>query len=159
MDRMACACALCPVCPKTELSELSRIIFAYHKASAMLRCPAATPLPPAQPSRRRRAAPVTTRALANTFGTAFRVTTFGESHGGGVGCVVDGVPPRLQLTTAELQARGVGRAAWFSLLTSLRSSSWTGAGRGRAASRRRATRRTCARFCQVQRQQPGLLLC
>jgi chorismate synthase len=46
-----------------------------------------------------------TRALANTFGTSFRVTTFGESHGGGVGCVVDGVPPRLQLSNAELQAR------------------------------------------------------
>ena len=46
-----------------------------------------------------------TTALANTFGTAFRVTTFGESHGGGVGCVVDGVPPRLQLSNAELQAR------------------------------------------------------
>ena len=46
------------------------------------------------------------RALANTFGTAFRVTTFGESHGGGVGCVVDGVPPRMRLSTPELQARG-----------------------------------------------------
>jgi hypothetical protein len=46
-----------------------------------------------------------TSANANTFGTAFRVTTFGESHGGGVGCVVDGVPPRLQLSNAELQAR------------------------------------------------------
>jgi chorismate synthase len=33
----------------------------------------------------------------------FRVTTFGESHGGGVGCVVDGVPPKLQLTREELQ--------------------------------------------------------
>ena len=44
-------------------------------------------------------------ALANTFGTSFRVTTFGESHGGGVGCVVDGVPPRLQLSTADVQAR------------------------------------------------------
>ena len=35
------------------------------------------------------------RAAGNTFGRLFRVTTFGESHGGGVGCVVDGVPPRL----------------------------------------------------------------
>ena len=32
----------------------------------------------------------------STFGRIFRVTTFGESHGGGVGCVVDGVPPRLR---------------------------------------------------------------
>lgn len=40
---------------------------------------------------------------ANTFGNFFRVTTFGESHGGGVGCVVDGVPPRMPLTQEELQ--------------------------------------------------------
>lgn len=39
----------------------------------------------------------------NSFGRIFRVTTFGESHGGGVGCVVDGVPPRLALTREELQ--------------------------------------------------------
>jgi chorismate synthase len=39
----------------------------------------------------------------STFGRIFRVTTFGESHGGGVGCVVDGVPPRLNLTREELQ--------------------------------------------------------
>lgn len=38
------------------------------------------------------------RAAGNTFGNNFRVTTFGESHGGGVGCVVDGVPPRLNIT-------------------------------------------------------------
>jgi chorismate synthase len=41
---------------------------------------------------------VVTLATGNTFGNAFRVTTFGESHGGGVGCVVDGVPPRMQIT-------------------------------------------------------------
>ncbi|HAQ42824.1 MAG TPA: hypothetical protein DCQ67_02490, partial [Acidimicrobiaceae bacterium] len=34
----------------------------------------------------------------NTFGKQFRITTFGESHGGGVGVVVDGCPPRLELT-------------------------------------------------------------
>jgi hypothetical protein len=38
------------------------------------------------------------RATGSTFGNSFRVTTFGESHGGGVGCVVDGVPPRLKVT-------------------------------------------------------------
>ena len=52
------------------------------------------------------------RALANTFGTAFRVTTFGESHGGGVGCVVDGVPPRMRLSTPELQARCAEACVW-----------------------------------------------
>ena len=31
------------------------------------------------------------------------MTTFGESHGGGVGCVVDGVPPKLNITQEELQ--------------------------------------------------------
>lgn len=40
---------------------------------------------------------------ANTFGNFFKVTTFGESHGGGVGCVIDGCPPRLSLTQEELQ--------------------------------------------------------
>ena len=43
------------------------------------------------------------RAMGSTFGRMFRVTTFGESHGGGVGCVVDGVPPRLQISREELQ--------------------------------------------------------
>ncbi len=39
----------------------------------------------------------------NTFGTMFRVTTFGESHGPAVGVVVDGCPPRLPITIAEIQ--------------------------------------------------------
>jgi len=39
----------------------------------------------------------------NTFGSAFRFTTWGESHGPEIGCVVDGVPPRLALSEAELQ--------------------------------------------------------
>ena len=41
---------------------------------------------------------------ANTFGTNFRVTTFGESHGLAVGCVIDGVPPRLPISREEIQA-------------------------------------------------------
>ncbi len=41
--------------------------------------------------------------MANTFGQLFRITTWGESHGGGVGVVVDGCPPRLPLTEADLQ--------------------------------------------------------
>jgi chorismate synthase len=41
--------------------------------------------------------------MGNTFGRLFRVTTWGESHGGGVGVVVDGCPPRLELTEADLQ--------------------------------------------------------
>ncbi len=40
---------------------------------------------------------------SSTFGTIFQVTTFGESHGKGVGAVVDGCPPRLALTEADIQ--------------------------------------------------------
>ena len=39
----------------------------------------------------------------NSFGHLFRVTTWGESHGPAIGCVVDGCPPRLPLTEADLQ--------------------------------------------------------
>jgi chorismate synthase len=41
--------------------------------------------------------------MSSTFGTLFRVSTFGESHGGGVGVVVDGCPPRLDLDVAQIQ--------------------------------------------------------
>lgn len=39
----------------------------------------------------------------NTFGQLFRITTFGESHGGGVGVVIDGCPPGIKITEAEVQ--------------------------------------------------------
>lgn len=39
----------------------------------------------------------------NTFGHMFRVTTFGESHGPAIGCVVDGCPPRIPLTAEQIQ--------------------------------------------------------
>jgi chorismate synthase len=39
----------------------------------------------------------------NTFGHLFRVTTWGESHGPALGCVVDGCPPGLQLSAADIQ--------------------------------------------------------
>jgi chorismate synthase len=39
----------------------------------------------------------------NTFGHLFRVTTFGESHGPAIGCVVDGCPPRIPLNAADIQ--------------------------------------------------------
>jgi chorismate synthase len=41
--------------------------------------------------------------MGNSFGQLFRITTWGESHGGGVGVVVDGCPPRLALTEADIQ--------------------------------------------------------
>src|SRR5438132_2051398 len=39
----------------------------------------------------------------NTFGHMFRVTTFGESHGMAIGCVVDGCPPLIPLTSEDIQ--------------------------------------------------------
>lgn len=41
--------------------------------------------------------------MPNTFGHLFSITTWGESHGGGVGVVVDGCPARLPITEAEIQ--------------------------------------------------------
>ena len=41
--------------------------------------------------------------MGNTFGQLYRVTTFGESHGGGIGVVIDGCPPRIEISEAEIQ--------------------------------------------------------
>ncbi len=41
--------------------------------------------------------------MGSSFGKAFRITSFGESHGGGVGVIVDGCPPRLPLDVSEIQ--------------------------------------------------------
>ncbi len=41
--------------------------------------------------------------MGNIFGHLFRITTFGESHGGGVGVVIDGCPPRIEISEAEIQ--------------------------------------------------------
>jgi chorismate synthase len=40
---------------------------------------------------------------SSSFGTLFRFTSFGESHGPAIGCVVDGIPPRIPLTEADIQ--------------------------------------------------------
>ena len=42
--------------------------------------------------------------MGNTFGVLFRITTFGESHGPGLGVVVDGCPPKLAIDRAQIQA-------------------------------------------------------
>ena len=42
--------------------------------------------------------------MGNTFGHLFRITTFGESHGGAVGVVIDGCPPQLKIDITEIQA-------------------------------------------------------
>lgn len=41
--------------------------------------------------------------MSSTFGTLFRVTTFGESHGRAIGCIIDGCPARIPLTEADIQ--------------------------------------------------------
>jgi chorismate synthase len=48
-------------------------------------------------------APSGTAMSFNTFGHLFRVTTFGESHGPAIGCVVDGCPPRIPLSETDIQ--------------------------------------------------------
>ena len=40
---------------------------------------------------------------SNSFGEVFRFSTWGESHGPAIGCVVDGVPPRLPVSETDIQ--------------------------------------------------------
>lgn len=61
--------------------------------------------------------------MGNTFGRAFRVTTFGESHGGGLGCVIDGCPPGLALSAEDLQPDLERRRPGQSRLTTSRQES------------------------------------
>jgi len=56
----------------------------------------------------------------NTFGRLFRVTTFGESHGPAIGCVIDGCPPGLPIDAAEIKAELERRATGRSRHTSQR---------------------------------------
>jgi chorismate synthase len=63
--------------------------------------------------------------MGNTFGKIFRVTTFGESHGTGVGAVIDGVPGNLPLDLAIIQAHLDRRRPGQSNLTSPRDESDT----------------------------------
>lgn len=59
--------------------------------------------------------------MASSIGELFRITTFGESHGGGVGVVVDGCPPRLALDAAAIQRDLDRRRPGQSRLTTQRS--------------------------------------
>ncbi|KAK6137769.1 hypothetical protein DH2020_028488 [Rehmannia glutinosa] len=69
-----------------------------------LQSPRMLPSPSLQlPARRSQCKRLEIQASGSTYGTYFRVTTFGESHGGGVGCVIDGCPPRLPLSEADMQ--------------------------------------------------------
>lgn len=58
--------------------------------------------------------------MSSTFGTIFTVTTFGESHCKGVGAVVDGCPPRLALSEADIQPQLDRRRPGQSVLTTAR---------------------------------------
>jgi chorismate synthase len=58
--------------------------------------------------------------MGSSFGTLFRITTFGESHGVGVGVIVDGCPPRLPLAVEEIQAELDRRRPGQSAITTQR---------------------------------------
>ena len=58
--------------------------------------------------------------MSSTFGTIFSVTTFGESHGKGVGAVVDGCPPRLELSEKDIQPQLDRRRPGQSAVTTAR---------------------------------------
>ena len=63
--------------------------------------------------------------MGSTFGQLFRVTTFGESHGGGVGVIIDGCPPRLPLDLTEIQRELDRRRPGQSKITTPRNESDT----------------------------------
>lgn len=63
--------------------------------------------------------------MGNSVGQVFRVTTFGESHGGAIGAVVDGCPSRLPLSEADIQPELDRRAPGQSRLTTQRKESDT----------------------------------
>ncbi len=63
--------------------------------------------------------------MSSTFGTLFRVTTFGESHGLAIGCIVDGCPARIPLSTSDIQPQLDRRRPGASALTTPRKESDT----------------------------------
>src|SRR5437870_1751699 len=81
------------------------------------------PLVPQGPSRTGAGCLCYTAHMGNTFGQLFRVTTFGESHGGGIGVVVDGCPPRIALSHADVQRQLDRRRPGQSKITTQRKES------------------------------------
>jgi len=63
--------------------------------------------------------------MSSTFGSVFKVTTFGESHGKGIGAVIDGCPPRLPLDITEIQQQLDRRRPGQSHFTTARQESDT----------------------------------
>jgi chorismate synthase len=60
------------------------------------------------------------RNMGNSFGQLFRITTWGESHGGGVGVVIDGCPPRIALNEEDIQRELDRRRPGQSAITTTR---------------------------------------
>jgi chorismate synthase len=58
--------------------------------------------------------------MGSSFGQLFRITTWGESHGGGVGVVIDGCPPRLELSEQDIQRELDRRRPGQSAITTTR---------------------------------------
>lgn len=63
--------------------------------------------------------------MGNTFGHLFRITTFGESHGGGVGVTIDGCPPMVEISAEEIQIELDRRRPGQSKITTPRKESDT----------------------------------
>ena len=58
--------------------------------------------------------------MGNSFGQLFRITTWGESHGGAVGVVIDGCPPRIELSEDDIQRELDRRRPGQSAITTTR---------------------------------------
>ena len=58
--------------------------------------------------------------MGNSFGQLFRITTWGESHGGGIGVVIDGCPPRIELSEGDIQRELDRRRPGQSAITTTR---------------------------------------
>ena len=63
--------------------------------------------------------------MSSTFGRLFQITTFGESHGGGVGVLIDGMPPGFRVETAQIQHELDRRRPGQSSITTQRQESDT----------------------------------
>jgi chorismate synthase len=61
--------------------------------------------------------------MSSNFGTLFRISTFGESHGGGVGVVIDGCPPLIEISAEEIQVELNRRKPGQSKITTPRNES------------------------------------
>ena len=60
----------------------------------------------------------------NTFGKSFRFTTWGESHGPAIGCIIDGCPPLIPLKEADIQKELNKRKPGQSKFTKTNKDSW-----------------------------------